>query len=125
MITISEEVLLLTLDYDSGWINESLPADSRASAISGAILMDLAINNRMDTDPERLFVLDPSPLDEPPLDRAPERIISEGVERAIEYWIRELSDDHPALEGLLVERLISCGILFRGQYDRLWVMGAG
>ncbi len=125
MITISEEILLLTLDYDSGWMNDSLPAGSRTSAISGAILMDLAINNRIGTDPEGLYVLDPEPLYEPPLDRALERIISEDVERAVEYWIRELSDDHPALEGLLVERLISRGILFRGQYDRLWVMGTG
>lgn len=125
MITIGEEILLLTLDYDSGWMNDSLPAGSRASAISGAILMDLAINNRIDTSPERLYVLDSAPLYEPPLDRALERIISEGAERAVEYWIRELSDDYQALEGLLVERLISRGILFRGQYDRLWVMGTG
>ncbi len=84
-----------------------------------------AINNRIDTDLERLFVIDPSPLGEPSLDRALERIVSEGMERTIEYWIRELSDDHPALEGSLVERLISRDILFRRQYDRLCVMGAG
>ena len=123
MITIGEEILLLLLDYDSGWMNASLPTGSRTSAISGAILMDLAVNNRIDTDPERLFVLDPSPLDEPPLDRALKRIASEDRKQAIDYWIRELSDDHPALEELLVERLVTRGVLFRGQYDKLWVMG--
>lgn len=124
MITIGEEILLLMLDYDSGWMNDSLPAGSRTSAIGGALLMDLALNNRIDTDPERLFVIDPSPLDEPSLDRALERIASQDEERGIDHWIRELADDHPILEGLLVERLISRGILFRGPHDRLWVMGA-
>ena len=52
MITIGEEMLLLMLDYDTGWYNTRLPPHSRRNAISGALLMDLALENRIDTDPQ-------------------------------------------------------------------------
>jgi hypothetical protein len=37
MITIGEEMLLLMLDYDTGWYNTRLPPRSRRNAISGAL----------------------------------------------------------------------------------------
>ena len=46
MITIGEETLLLMLDYDTGRYNIRLPQHSRRNAISGALLMDLALENR-------------------------------------------------------------------------------
>ena len=56
MITVSEEILLLMLDYDTGRLSPKLPIRSLRSAISGALLMDLALNNRIDTDLQHLFV---------------------------------------------------------------------
>ena len=50
MITVSEEILLLMLDYDTGMLSPKLSLRSLRSAISGALLMDLALNNRIDTD---------------------------------------------------------------------------
>ena len=123
MITISEEILLLLLDYDSGVMNGRIASHSSANALSGGILMDLALENRIDTDPEELFMIDPAPVGEPALDDALARIAVSDESRTIDYWVDTFAADSDRARRQLVERLISRGILFRGAYDRLWVMG--
>ncbi|MXX16906.1 MAG: GPP34 family phosphoprotein, partial [Gammaproteobacteria bacterium] len=43
MLTISEEILLLMLDDETGWLSVVLPGHRIRAAISGAVLMDLAL----------------------------------------------------------------------------------
>ena len=50
MLRITEELLLLILDADSGEVQYSLPKHQQDAVMSGAILMDLALENRIDTD---------------------------------------------------------------------------
>ena len=57
-----EEILLLILDTDNGEIRHRFPLHSRAVAFAGAMLMDLALENRIDTNVDQLIVTDPSPL---------------------------------------------------------------
>src|SRR3546814_12744687 len=60
MLTFAEEILLLLLDDENGAfvpVNES----TRDCALAGAVLMDLAFANRIDTDPSQLVVSDPPP----------------------------------------------------------------
>ena len=59
MPTIAEEVLLLALDDDTGKLSAKLPVHSLRNAVAGALLMDLALNDRIDTDLHRLIVIDP------------------------------------------------------------------
>ena len=63
MLRFAEEIMLLLLD-DKGGKFADLPAPSVECALAGAVLMDLALEGRIDTDPERLFVVDPTPLKE-------------------------------------------------------------
>ena len=56
MLRFSEEVMLLLLN-DSGGKFVDVPAPSLDCALAGAVLMDLAMENRIDTDPQRLFVV--------------------------------------------------------------------
>ena len=74
MLRFSEEVLLLLLN-DNGGKFIDVPAPSLDGALAGAVLMDLAMENRVDTDPERLFVVDPTPLDDDLLDPTLARIV--------------------------------------------------
>ena len=57
MLTITEEIHLLVLDYDTGWPNPELPRHAIDTALGGALLMDLALNDRIDTDVGKLFVV--------------------------------------------------------------------
>ena len=61
-LRVFEEILLLVLDADHGDIRHTFPMHSRAVAFAGAALMDLALEQRIDTDVERLMVSDPTPL---------------------------------------------------------------
>ncbi len=124
MITISEEILLLLLDYDSGAMNGRIAPHSSANAVSGGVLMDLALENRIDTDPETLFMIGREPTGEPVLDEALSRIWDDKFIRTIDYWVEALATNSDSTKERLIERLISRGILYRGAYDRLWVMGA-
>jgi len=124
MITISEEILLLVMDYDTGRLNAELPRRCVRAALGGAVLMDLADRNRVDTDLHRLFVVSPEPLREPVLDRALARIVRETERRPADHWVGVLADDHEVLRSLLADRLVTRGIALRDRFERLLVVGS-
>ena len=57
MLRFAEEIMLLLLDDENG---DFAPVSelSLQCALAGAVLMDLALENRIDTDTERLILLD-------------------------------------------------------------------
>ena len=67
MLRFSEEMLLLLLD-DKGREFADIPMLSFKYALAGAVLMDLTMESRIDTDENRLFVTDPTPLGDELLD---------------------------------------------------------
>ena len=106
MLTISEEVLLLVLDYDTGRLNAEAAEPLRAHRyrrrrVDGT----LADQDRVDTDLSRFFVVNSDPLREPVLDRALVRIVHDGESRPAEHWIGVFADDYQALQSLLIDRL--------------------
>jgi Golgi phosphoprotein 3 len=123
MITVSEEILLLMLDYDTGRLSPKLPIRSLRSAISGALLMDLALNNRIDTDLHHLFVVNPTPLQEPVLDPILARIAADRERRPISHWLDAVAEDYEHLLEQVTDQLVARGILARGKYDLIWIMG--
>ena len=112
MLSIAEEILLLALDDKKGtWIHGS---DTHLGfAVSGAILMDLVFANRIDTDLERLFVIDPSPTGDENLDEVLGTIAARDSQRPTEYWLREINADADAIRNRLLDRMIAAGILRR------------
>ena len=56
---LAEETILLLLDEDTGYLIP-LPEWKLACVLSGAVLMDLALENRIDTDLEKLLLIDAS-----------------------------------------------------------------
>ncbi len=68
MLRYAEEILLLVLDEGRGELAPGMPERSLSLALAGAVLMDLALENRIDTDSERLMLVDATPLGEDILD---------------------------------------------------------
>src|SRR3546814_5483181 len=86
MLTFAEEILLLLLDDENGAfvpVNES----TRDCALAGAVLMDLAFANRIDTDPSQLVVSDPTPVGDPVPDRLLARIATSAETKTAEDWL--------------------------------------
>ena len=124
MLTFPEEILLLLHDEDGAFVpvGESVIG----CALAGAVLMDLAFANRIDTDPERLVVLDRAPTDNATLDRVLARIAEDPRTEAgtgdAKGWIETLTaEESPAIRQEALDRLVARGILERQEEKFLWV----
>lgn len=125
MLTFPEEILLLLLDDEDGAfvpVGESVIG----CALAGAVLMDLAFVNRIDTDPERLVVLDRASTDNATLDRVLARIAEDPKTEAgtgdTKSWIETLTaEESPTIRQEALDRLVARGILERQEEKFLWV----
>ena len=66
MLRFAEEITLLLLDSDGRFAN--VPDWSVSHALAGGVLMDLALEGRIDTDLDHLFLLDSTPVGDSLLD---------------------------------------------------------
>lgn len=124
MLTIAEEILLLVLDEATGKVQARMPVHSLRNAVSGALLMELALHDRIDTDLQQFFVISPEPLGEPVLDRTLARIVAEGGNRPTSHWVGIFAEDYDSLQPQLLDRLVERGILARREGRLLWVFGS-
>ena len=111
MLRVTEEILLLIIDADSGSIRHSFPAHRRDLVAAGAVLTDLALENRIDTDPERLFLIDPKPVGDDLIDPTLRDIAGEPETHDTAYWIRRTARHGRAIRAQARSRLIAHGIL--------------
>ena len=121
MLRFSEEIMLLLLD-DKGGRFVDVPTLSLEYALAGAVLMDLAMEGRIDTDPERLFVVDPTPLGDDLLDPALARIVASGESHDARYWIKQTAADAEDIRERSLARLVDRGILHREEDRFMWVL---
>ncbi len=114
MLRFAEELLILLIDKDHGDFLH-IPEASLRYALAGAVLMDLALEGRIDTDPESLFVVDRAPVGDSLLDASLAEISGTGDVHDTGYWLKHLA--RPAFADKLrdqaIERLIENKILNR------------
>ena len=110
-LTVAEEIFLLTLDHETGKLNAELAPHSVHNAIAGALLMDLSLHNRIDTDLRRLFVVDTTPVDEPISDQVLSLIVSASDAKPTSFWLDVLAVDGNALQERLRAQLVRRGIV--------------
>ncbi|MCY3657636.1 MAG: GPP34 family phosphoprotein [Caldilineaceae bacterium] len=111
MLRFAEEILVLVLDEGRGNLTASLPPRSLNLALAGAVLMDLALEDRIDTDLERLVLVDSTPFGDDILDPALAEIASEGQSRDTGYWLGRIAEWGDRIRRAALARLIERGIL--------------
>ncbi|MCY3634515.1 MAG: GPP34 family phosphoprotein [bacterium] len=120
---VEEIVLLLLRDDDGKFVN--VPQSSMDRAIAGAVLMELAMENRIDTDLEHLILIDGTPLDDSLLDPTLAMIAEgqgvEGQERDARYWVEQMARQAPEIREEALARLVERGIIEREDDRFLWV----
>ncbi len=124
MLTFAEETLVLLLDDKSGDI---LPIGRYALelALVGAVLLDLAFADRIDTDPEKLILIDPTPTGNPLLDGVLKRIDDDKETRPTGEWLELLSAEQgESVQEQALHSLVECGVLERREDKFLWVFRA-
>ena len=123
MLSIAEEIVLLALDDETGKPSTRLPVHSLRNAVSGALLMDLAFESRIDTDLHRLIVISAAPLGEPVLDDVLAQIASDEEERETGHWVHLIAGEYEALQPQLLDRLVARGILSQREGRLSWLHG--
>ena len=119
MLRFAEEIVLLSLRDDDGKF-VPVPVTSMQHALAGAVLMDLALENRIDTDPENLILLDSAPTGDSLLDPTLE-MIATGGQRDARYWIEQVAKTGDEIRSAALQRLIQRGILEQHEERFLWV----
>ncbi len=119
MLRFAEEIILLMLHDDDGKFAH-VPSWSMDRAMAGAVLMDLALENRIDTDPENLVLIDDTPVGDSLLDPTLADIAA-GDHRDARYWVEQTAKKGEQIREEALSRLVAAGILERHEDRFLWV----
>ena len=119
MLRLVEEIMLLLLrDQDGRFVG--VPTWSLDYAIAGGVLMDLAMENRIDTDLENLILLDSTPVGDSLLDPTLAAIAA-GGSHDTRFWVEHIAERADETHEEALSRLVSRGILERQDDRFLWV----
>ncbi|WP_270934116.1 GOLPH3/VPS74 family protein [Falsiroseomonas oryzae] len=118
-LLLAEEIILLSLDDATGRPvgRQGMAPDL---ALAGALLMDLALAGRIDTDRDRLWVADDTPTWDVVLDGALADLADPAAPRDARGAIMLLARDAGEVRDRLMERLVDSGRLRRVQDHVLW-----
>ena len=119
MLRFVEEITLLLLHDDDGRFAR-VPSWSLSYALAGGVLMDLAMENRIDTDLEHLILVDATPTGDSLLDPTLAEVAA-GEKHDARYWVEQTAERSDAIQEEALTRLIALGILERQEDRFLWV----
>jgi len=119
-LTLAEELVLVALDDETGSLIQ-LPPLYFELALAAALVMELSLNGRIDSDPERLFVLSSAPTGNAILDEVLAEICSEPNAQSTKSWLSRLSEYGPALCERIIRSLVERGVLRLAEKRLLWV----
>ena len=111
MLRFAEELLVLMLDEGRGEVAPGLPSHSLNLALAGAVLMDLALEDRIDTDLERLMLVDSTPLGDDILDPTLAEIARAGGTHDTGYWLERTARRGRRIRSTALARLTERGVL--------------
>ena len=109
-MTFAEELLLLLLDENSGYF-VPVPEWKMACALAGAVLMDLALENRIDSDLDRIELIDDAPTGDEILDPILAEIASEEATHGPQFWVERVASRADTISEQAFNRLVDLGIL--------------
>lgn len=107
---LTEELILLLLDEQSGYLG-MVPDWDFSCVMAGAIIADLTLEKRIDTDLDSLTLLDATPTEDPMLDPTLEEISEEENAFSPQYWIEKNTPRSEDIVTMTLDRLSEKGIL--------------
>ena len=118
MLRFAEELLLLLLSDEGKFA--AVPDLALDYALAGGVLMDLALENRIDTDLEKLVLVDATPVGDSLLDETLADVAATD-ESAPRIWVERTVGRGPAIRAHALSRLIDRGILESRESRFLWL----
>ena len=109
-LTLPEELILMLLNEDNGYFHQ-VPGWDLNCAVAGAVLAELSLLSRIDTDMDSLFLVDSTETGDPALDPILKEIASEPTQRNTQFWIERLAPRAEEVIDLTLDRLVALKIL--------------
>ena len=109
-LSLPEELIIMLLNEETGYFHQ-VPGWDLNCAIVGAVIGELSLRSRIDTDMESLFLLDRTETGEPVLDPILEEIAGEPVRHNAQYWVERLAPRAESIIDLILDRLTRQKIL--------------
>ena len=110
---LTEELILLLLDEQSGYL-EMVPGWDFSCVMAGAVIADLALDFRIDTDMDSLYLIDANPTGDPILDPTLKEISETQDTFNTQYWIERNTSRSEDIVTITLNRLVEKDIL---QYE--------
>ena len=120
MLRFAEEVIILLLDDEEGKLLR-VPDWSLRYALAGGVLMDLALEDRIDTDLEKLILVSSEPLGDEILDPTLAAVASADETRDARFWVEREAGRADRIREAAIDGLVARGILERREGRFLWV----
>lgn len=120
MLKFAEELMLLILDDENGRFAR-VPDRLMRYALAGGVLMDLALENRIDTDLKQLILVDPTPVQDSLLDPTLADIARAKETRDARFWVERTALRADDIREEALNRLVKKGILRQREDRFLWV----
>ncbi len=109
-LTLPDELLLMLLNEDSGYFRQ-VPGWDLNCAVVGAVIAELSLISRIDTDMDSLILLDKTPTGDPVLDDILGEIADEPGQQNAQYWIERLAPHAERIIDMTLDRLVALQIL--------------
>ena len=89
-LTLPQELILLLLNEEEGYFHQ-VPGWKLDCVVIGAVIAELSLIGRIDTDLESLILVDSTKTEDPALDPVLEQISFSTQQRDVQFWIERLS----------------------------------
>jgi Golgi phosphoprotein 3 GPP34 len=109
------EFALLGYADDGKAVTDSTHLDN---GLGGALLLELALSDRIDIADKKVVVRDSAPTGDPLVDQALERIAGDGKARKADHWVSKFAKD---TRGRVLDQLVADGVLQVEHGSVMWV----
>lgn len=118
MLRFAEEIMLLLLDENGRFSNDD--RQSVDLALAGGVLMDLALESRIDTDMQKLVLLDAEPTGDALLDATLADIAAADRTHDARYWVDRIRGRADEIRATAIARLVARGTVVQGGFLKVF-----
>ena len=116
LLNVPQEFLVTLLNEQTGYFHQ-VEGWTLNCAVVGAVLADLSLKSRIDTDEEHLFLLDSTETGEPALDLCLAELASHSDPQEPRYWIERLAVHSEEIINTTLKDLVRLEILTHHEGD--------
>ena len=109
-LNLPEELVLMLLNEETGYFHQVQGWELNC-AVVGAVLAELSLLERIDTDKDSLLLVDRTETGNPILDSILKQVADEPVQRNAQFWIERLAPQAESIIDSTLDRLVALEIL--------------